>query len=262
MSATASGRRRGEITAPRRTARPARGPAAGRDIRLHAVPSRSRQGTLSGRRRCAAPGPCNGTSGWTVRWPGDCSWRRRRRPGPAPSTDRRSRKVRLGAADIRTRSCCYAAYGLRTRRRRSRDRPSLVSPPQMPCLIEFASAYSRHWAHTGHRVHTAAAFASRISRSCGLSPSRPKNSSASWPTQAALSCQLTPQHSRPATSAHLGPLRREPPPSPFCAARNLSIQAAAYAAPGAKVPPARAPRRQSLRPGRTPRWPVAPARAR
>ena len=123
-----------------------------------------------------------------------------------PSTDRCSRKVRLDAADNRTRSCCYAAYGLRTRRRRSRDRPSLVSPPQMPCLIEFASAYSRHWARTGHRVHTAAAFASRMSRSCGLSPSRPKNSSASLPTQAALSCQLTPQHSRPATSAHLGPL--------------------------------------------------------
>jgi hypothetical protein len=166
-----------------------------------------------------------------------------------PSTDRCSRKVRLDAADNRTRSCCYAAYGLRTRRRRSRDRPSLVSPPQMPCLIEFASAYSRHWARTGHRVHTAAAFASRMSRSCGLSPSRPKNSSASLPTQAALSCQLTPQHSRPATSAHLGPLRREPPPSPFCAARNLSIQAAAYAAPGAKVPRP-GPRRQSLRPGR------------
>jgi hypothetical protein len=123
-----------------------------------------------------------------------------------PSTDRCSRKGRLDAADNRTRSCCYAAYGLRTRRRRSRDRPSLVSPPQMPCLIEFASAYSRHWARTGHRVHTAAAFASRMSRSCGLSPSRPKNSSASLPTQAALSCQLTPQHSRPATSAHLGPL--------------------------------------------------------
>jgi hypothetical protein len=206
--------------------------------------------------RAMAPGagPCDGQA--IARGDADVD------PGPPPSTDRRSRKVRLDAADIRTRSCCYAAYGLRTRRRRSRDRPSLVSPPQMPCLIEFASAYSRHWAHTGHRVHTAAAFASRISRSCGLSPSRPKNSSASWPTQAALSCQLTPQHSRPATSAHLGPLRREPPPSPFYAARNLSIQAAAYAAPGAKVPPPGPRAGGTSGPAATPRWPVAPARAR
>jgi len=34
----------------------------------------------------------------------------------------------------------YAASGLCTRRRRSRARSSSLSPPQIPCLIEFLSA--------------------------------------------------------------------------------------------------------------------------
>jgi len=37
----------------------------------------------------------------------------------------------------------YAASGLRARRRRSRARSSSLSPPQIPCLIEFRSALSR-----------------------------------------------------------------------------------------------------------------------
>ncbi len=170
---------------------------------------------------------------------------------------------------------CHAAYGLRTRRRRSRDCPSLVSPPQMPCLIEFASAYSRHWARTGHRVHTAAAFASRISRSCGPSPSGPKNSPASLPTQAALSCQLTPQPSRPTNVSAPGSvavLPRPQPPllTPFCAARKPQHQGGPLRRARGKGPrpvpapgPPPGPRAgQILRPGHGPRWPVAPAPAR
>ena len=35
---------------------------------------------------------------------------------------------------------CHAASGLRARRRRFRARSSPLSPPQIPCVIEFPSA--------------------------------------------------------------------------------------------------------------------------
>src|SRR6266567_1923886 len=63
-------------------------------------------------------------------------------------------------------------------------------PPQIPYASRASSAYSRHSARTGQRLHTALAASSRLRFSLTVSAcSGPKNRVGSMPLHSARSCQ-------------------------------------------------------------------------